>query len=468
MPDQAPFEFYFGDGAEGGYGTDGYSYGYVLVRSTVVAQYGYMFDGYLCDHGLDSEGYLDEISIASICASLGFYNSSAIIYYVQGEGNHKIPYVLEDMWCKNITTNPVLNCSYSFPVGFSSCGNSECLWVSCTGDGLDSIGVETDPVLTDGENDLQFMVTDDKQGYLFTPAGWVCDDSFGDEEARVVCFEMGLGLSSYETGHTLSAELDTGTFGFGPNASSMGLDELQCSRNPVGITSCYYTYNHNCDHNEGVYLDCTGPYVDLRSDSRSHSWHWKIATVVVALICLILCLLTLYLSWRIIKGPGRRSRDRDSSTKNSIEIAAPKKSINIDPENQPGFPRFLRPAKESKSYVEPKVPHSERKSKLENRFKLSPSGKGSIDPAQMTRDGTTVDSLASYETPPSPPPRQVDTFAKVTRQGEKSCITNGSYEDSLIFQDPEMDNGRTRGFSLDRNEGEPVTPKKKNHNRGKN
>jgi len=453
MSYQGPFEFYFGNGAEGGNGTDGYSYGYVLAKTTNAARYGYKFDGYLCDKGPNQEEHLDEITIASICLSLGFNDSSAIIYSARGEGNHKIPYVLEDMWCEDITTTPALNCSYSFPVGFSNCGIYECLWVSCTGDGLDSIGVETDPVLTDGDNNLQFMVTGDKEGYLYTPSGWVCDDSFGDDEAKVVCFEMGLGLSSYETGHTLSAEMDTGAFGFGPSASSMGLDELQCSRNPVGITSCYYTYDHDCDHNEGVYLDCTGPFVDLRADSRPHNRHWMVATGVVTLICVILCLFTFYLSWHIVKcgrRSVRRSHVRESSNKMSVEI------LPVFDPNQPGVPRFLQPhpPNESKSYLEPKVHANERRSNLVNRWKLSPTG-GSAVSDLPTRDGTTVDSLASMDTPPSPP--QISTFAKNTRPGEISCITNGSYEDSVILEATARISDRIRGISLDGGEGEPVT-----------
>lgn len=444
MSGQAPFEFYFGHGAKGGYGTDGYSYGYVLARTTTAAPYGYKFDGYLCDSGQQNGEYLDLIAIASICASQGFHNSSAIQYYFQGEGNHKKPYVLGKMWCNSTTTQPALNCSYSYPVGFANCSVNSCLWVTCTGEGLDSIGIQTNPVLTDGNNDLQFMVTDNQQGYLYTPAGWVCHDNFGEEEAKVVCFEMGLGLNSYNTSHTIPNNSDTGVFGFGPNVVSMGLDELECSPNPSGISSCYYTYNHNCDHYEGVYLDCTGPYVDLRQKPRSHSLDWMVATVIVTFLCSFFCILALYLSWRVLKCSRRLAdQSRDSGTKISIEISnAPENSIIFDPEHQPGYPYLPRRLNDRKSYLEPKFRPSGRTSRIGNQFKLSASGRGS----------RTQDSLEEYETPPSP--GQNTHTRRITTPGELGYLS-GSYDESQLTECTARTK-RPRGTSLDSREGEPT------------
>jgi len=260
LPDS--IEFYFGSGLDGGWGTNGYSYGYVMVRTTEagVEEYGYSFDGYLCDDDLGTN------EIYSICNSLGFYDWEAIVWEEAQSVNRAFPFSLDDLECDHVYHDPAINCTYRYPEGSNDCYHREAVWLSCDGNGINSEGTAVYPVLTDGHNLLQFMLTGDTQGYLYNPHGWVCDHSqFGDSEAEVICYEMGLGLDHYHKDIDLDAVDDTTYWYFGVNYYPMGLDHFTCTDNPSGLTSCSYTYEYDgyCSYQQGLYLDCSAPYVDL-------------------------------------------------------------------------------------------------------------------------------------------------------------------------------------------------------------
>merc|ERR1719317_489622 len=129
----------------------------------------------------------------------------------------------------------------------------------------------------DGNNVLQFKLTNNNEGFIYTPNGWVCGDTFGYTEAVVVCYEMGLGVSTFSTGQFLSQANATGEFGFG--SDDIGLGDLSCPNNAYGISSCYYTYDSDCTSSDGIYLDCRGTFIDLPIEgSRSND--------LILLLCL--------------------------------------------------------------------------------------------------------------------------------------------------------------------------------------
>jgi len=175
----SPFEFYFADGDGSSLGTNGFSYGYVSARSKIATAYDYTFDGYVCDNGdsLGTGGDIDISALNAICASMGFstphFNHNRI-YNLSMSGNDKIPMVLDLMTCSNESEIifPALNCSFRDPHGSASCSHSECIWLSCTGNGTSSIGVDTGyPVFTEENNVLQFKLTNNDEGYIYTPNG---------------------------------------------------------------------------------------------------------------------------------------------------------------------------------------------------------------------------------------------------------------------------------------------------------
>ena len=86
-------------------------------------------------------------------------------------------------------------------------------------------------------------------GLLLNNGGTVCDDDFSANSADAVCRKMGyLGQMSYSSGSKW------------PNIQSglnITLDDLACSSRDW--ESCSFVFSHNCNHNEDIFLQCSGP-----------------------------------------------------------------------------------------------------------------------------------------------------------------------------------------------------------------
>lgn len=77
----------------------------------------------------------------------------------------------------------------------------------------------------------------------------VCDDSFNDNTAKVVCRMLGLPIEnakSYQRAH------------FGAGTGGIALDDIHCSGSEPSIFDCAHNswYDNNCDHSEDVGLSC--------------------------------------------------------------------------------------------------------------------------------------------------------------------------------------------------------------------
>ena len=78
--------------------------------------------------------------------------------------------------------------------------------------------------------------------------GTVCDNSWDDSKAKVVCIQLGLGPLS------ISAD-------FGPGMGRVLLDSIVCSKSDVMLTSCGHYgigITPNCDHSKDVGVKCFG------------------------------------------------------------------------------------------------------------------------------------------------------------------------------------------------------------------
>ena len=90
----------------------------------------------------------------------------------------------------------------------------------------------------------------DSNGILKYGDGYVCDDSFevlyfGDNLADFICRELGYtSFESYSTGMEISS-------GF------ISMDGLYCPKNAASLSSCKYTFKHNCHLDEGIKLQCS-------------------------------------------------------------------------------------------------------------------------------------------------------------------------------------------------------------------
>ncbi|XP_052086518.1 scavenger receptor cysteine-rich type 1 protein M130-like [Mytilus californianus] len=79
--------------------------------------------------------------------------------------------------------------------------------------------------------------------------GTICDDSFGQEEAAVVCRMLGYHNSSptvYSQAH------------FGQRSGPIWLDAVRCSGKESDLGSCSYKGwgKHDCSHSEDAGVDC--------------------------------------------------------------------------------------------------------------------------------------------------------------------------------------------------------------------
>ncbi len=88
--------------------------------------------------------------------------------------------------------------------------------------------------------------------------GTVCDDSFGNQEAMVICRQL-----NYTQDLNSSLSLSRGFFGQGQ--SPIHLDDLECNGDERSLLECIHSGvgNHNCGHSEDAGVVCTGEFLSL-------------------------------------------------------------------------------------------------------------------------------------------------------------------------------------------------------------
>nr|XP_054755320.1 deleted in malignant brain tumors 1 protein-like isoform X3 [Lytechinus pictus] len=186
----------------------------------------------------------DDTDATVVCQSLGFGSGTAHSNALFGEGSGDI--LLDDVSCDGDETS-LLECS-NFGIGVHNCGHSEDAGVTCSLAELVR--------LVDGSASNEGRVE------VYANEGWgtVCDDSWDDTDATVVCQSLG-----FESGTAHS------NAHFGQGSGDILLDDvsctgsesslLECSNNGIGV--------HNCGHYEDAGVTCS-PTVRLVDGGASN------------------------------------------------------------------------------------------------------------------------------------------------------------------------------------------------------
>ncbi|KAL5269225.1 hypothetical protein ACHWQZ_G002900 [Mnemiopsis leidyi] len=133
-----------------------------------------------------------------------------------------------------------------------NCGHSEDVFLSCRGSTDGSTTEEPPQQFKLVDSDGSSIQSGGTLGLLLYNDGTVCDDSFNDNSGTAICRNMGFsGLREWSTGLTF-ADLQ--------NSKEIKMDNVDCSSG--SWDSCSFITDHNCGHNEDVFLSCEGSLID--------------------------------------------------------------------------------------------------------------------------------------------------------------------------------------------------------------
>ncbi|XP_022087751.1 deleted in malignant brain tumors 1 protein-like [Acanthaster planci] len=185
--------------------------------------------------GTVCDDYWDLDNARVVCRQLGYQSAvSATTNAHFGEGTGDI--LLDDVHCTGYETE-LVSCPHD-GVGNHNCGHWEDAGVVC------SSGVTIR--LVGGQNPREGRVE-----VLYNSAwGTVCDDSWDDDDASVVCRQLGFtgGVAYQGYGHS-----------WGSGSGNIWLDDVTCSGSEATIWDCSHPGIgvHNCAHSEDAGVRCS-------------------------------------------------------------------------------------------------------------------------------------------------------------------------------------------------------------------
>ncbi|XP_053547974.1 neurotrypsin-like isoform X2 [Bombina bombina] len=184
-----------------------------------------------------------ELNARVVCRQLGFSASSSSVSEGEfGPGQGLI--FLDDVVCTG-TEHSLVECAHS-SWGQHDCSHSEDVGVRCLSDSNDIIREPSAPPvrLVDGESTKEGRV----EIFLHGEWGSVCDDGWTDDDAVVVCRQLG---------HRGFAKARTMAY-FGEGQGPIHLDNVECNGTESTLAECRKQDSgiHNCWHSEDAGVIC--------------------------------------------------------------------------------------------------------------------------------------------------------------------------------------------------------------------
>ncbi|XP_019849150.1 PREDICTED: deleted in malignant brain tumors 1 protein-like, partial [Amphimedon queenslandica] len=183
--------------------------------------------GTVCD---DDWGASDA---AVVCNQLGIDGTSFArtnAYFGAGTG----PINMDNVQCTG-NEGFLVNCTYS---STHDCGHSEDAGVTCGATPCNNSDIR----LVGGSNDNEGRVEVCINGAW----GTVCDDDWDNDDAAVVCRQLGLGTNGVSIGRAY----------YGQGNGSILMDNVNCTGTEKSLFQCAYTQIHDCSHHEDAGVKC--------------------------------------------------------------------------------------------------------------------------------------------------------------------------------------------------------------------